>query len=82
MNGVKVPILIVAAGNDQIVSTPATERFASRIKNCTRIVLAGSRHEILQERDELREQFWAAFDAYIPGYSQIGRGSEAAGVVH
>src|SRR5208337_180067 len=35
MASVKVPILIVAAGNDRIVTTPALERFASRIKNCT-----------------------------------------------
>jgi lysophospholipase len=65
--GIKVPVLIVAAGNDQIVSTPAIEIFASRLKNCTRIVIAGARHEILQERDDIRDQFWAAFDAYIPG---------------
>jgi len=82
MDGIKVPILIVAAGNDQIVSTPAVERFASRIKNCTRIVLAGSRHEILQERDQLREQFWAAFDAYIPGSSRLERSSEASEIIH
>jgi lysophospholipase len=29
--------------------------------------MRGSRHEILQERDSIREQFWAAFDAFIPG---------------
>ncbi len=75
MENVKVPVLIVAAGNDQIVSTPATERFASGIKNCTHIVLAGSKHEILQERDQLREQFWAAFDAYIPGSANTLRSS-------
>ncbi len=67
MENVKVPVLIVASGNDTIVSTPAIERFASSTKACTHIVLAGSRHELLQERDQLREQFWAAFDAYIPG---------------
>jgi lysophospholipase len=82
METIKVPILIVAAGNDQIVSTPAIERFASRLKNCTRIVLAGSRHEILQERDQLREQFWAAFDAYIPGSSTSPRSSEDAAIIH
>jgi lysophospholipase len=76
MSSIKVPILIVAAGNDQIVSTPAIEHFASRIKNCTRIVLAGAKHEILQERDQLREQLWAAFDAYIPGSAIAQRSSE------
>ncbi len=77
MESVKVPVMIVAAGNDQIVSTPAIERFASRVKNCTHIVLAGARHEILQERDQLREQFWAAFDAYVPGSTRTLRGFDA-----
>jgi lysophospholipase len=76
LDSIKVPILIVAAGNDRIVSTPAIERFASRIKNCTRIVVAGAKHEILQERDQLREQFWAAFDAYVPGTAIMPRSSE------
>jgi lysophospholipase len=68
---VKVPALIVAAGNDQIVSTRATEVFASRVKTCRLSVISGAQHEILQERDELREQLWAAFDAYIPGSKRV-----------
>lgn len=62
---VKVPILIVAAGNDTVVSTRAIEDFTSRLKAGSHVVIPGARHEILQERDELRRQFWAAFDAYI-----------------
>lgn len=64
---IKVPTLIVAAGNDTVVSTRAIERFATRVKTCRHLVIAGARHELLQERDEVRDQFWAAFDAYIPG---------------
>ena len=70
--GVRVPLLIVGAGNDRIVSSPAIERFTQRLKIGARVVLAGSRHEILQERDEIRQRFWAAFDAYL------GVGSRAA----
>ncbi|MFY9640311.1 MAG: alpha/beta hydrolase [Rhodomicrobium sp.] len=81
MESIKVPVLIVAAGNDQIVSTPAIEYFASRTKSCTHIVLAGAKHEILQERDQLREQFWAAFDAYIPGSAIVPRSSEQTEIV-
>jgi lysophospholipase len=29
-------------------------------------VIAGSKHEILQEQDRYRAQFWAAFDL-VPG---------------
>lgn len=62
---VRVPLLLVGAGDDRIVSSLAIERFASRLKIGARVVLAGSRHEILQERDEIRLRFWSAFDAYL-----------------
>ena len=64
---IRLPTLIVAAGADPVCATPATERFASRLKAGRVIVLPGARHEILMERDVIREQFWAAFDAFIPG---------------
>jgi lysophospholipase len=66
-SSIRVPMLIVASGNDSIVSMRAIETLAGRTKNCQLLVVAGAKHEILQERDELREQFWAAFDAYVPG---------------
>lgn len=62
---VRVPLLLVGAGDDRIVSSLAIEQFASRLKVGARVVIAGSRHEILQERDEIRQRFWAAFDAYL-----------------
>jgi lysophospholipase len=64
---IRLPTLIVAAGEDPVCATPATERFAARLKAGDAIVIPGSRHEILMERDVIREQFWAAFDAFIPG---------------
>lgn len=64
---IRLPTLIIAAGADPVCSTPATERFASRLKAGHAIVLPGAKHEILMERDEIREQFWAAFDAFVPG---------------
>jgi lysophospholipase len=67
---IKTPILVVGAGDDDVVSMRSTERFASRVKMCKLVVIAGARHEILQERDEFRDQFWAAFDAFIPGSKQ------------
>jgi lysophospholipase len=27
----------------------------------------GARHELLMERNRFRAQFWAAFDAFVPG---------------
>lgn len=64
---IRQPLLIVAAGEDRIVSTLSTERFATRLRAGHHLVIAGSRHELLMERDIFRAQFWAAFDAFIPG---------------
>ena len=64
---IRVPALLVAAGDDKVVSSEAIEDFSSRLRAGSQLVLRGSRHEILQERDSIREQFWAAFDAFVPG---------------
>jgi len=64
---IRIPALMVAAGDDKIVSSKAIEDFASRLRAGSQLVLRGARHEILQERDSIREQFWAAFDAFVPG---------------
>ena len=61
------PILVIAAGADRVVSTPAIERFASRLKAGRFITIPFACHDILTERDQFRAQFWAAFDAFIPG---------------
>ncbi len=62
---IRVPVLMLAASDDQVVSSKAIETLATRLKAGSQIVLRGSRHEILQERDGIREQFWAAFDAFV-----------------
>jgi lysophospholipase len=62
---VEVPLLLFAAGMDQIVSTQAIEEFAQRLKVGTHVLIPQARHEILQETDEIRKRFWAAFDAYM-----------------
>jgi lysophospholipase len=64
---VRLPTLILCPGADGVCATPAAERFAARLKAGHAIVLPGARHEILMERDAIREQFWAAFDAFVPG---------------
>jgi lysophospholipase len=60
-------MLIFASSADRVVDTRAIERFASRLRSGRLIVIDGAEHEILVERDALREQFWAAFDKFIPG---------------
>jgi lysophospholipase len=64
---IRQPILMLAASNDTIVSTSAIEEFAYHLRAGSHLVIAGSKHEILQEQDRYRAQFWAAFDAFVPG---------------
>ena len=64
---IRQPILLVAAGRDQVVSTPAIEAFGSQLLAGRHLILAGAKHELLQELDVYRGQFWAAFDAFVPG---------------
>jgi lysophospholipase len=69
---VEVPLLLFAAGMDSIVSTQAIEEFALRLKVGTHVLIPQAHHEILQETDEIRQRFWAAFDAYIGADSLAG----------
>lgn len=66
---IHVPVLLVAAGQDRVVSTAAVTRLAQELRAGAHVVVPGARHEIMMERDGLRELFWAAFDAFIPGSS-------------
>ncbi|WEK50479.1 MAG: alpha/beta hydrolase [Candidatus Kaistia colombiensis] len=64
---IRIPTLMIAAGEDKVVSPLAIERFAREMRIGSQIVIPGARHEILMERDPMRGLFWAAFDAFIPG---------------
>lgn len=62
---IAVPLLMVAAGQDRIVSTRAFQSLYARMPACRAVELEGSRHEILMERDPIRNRFWALFDEFL-----------------
>ncbi|HXX03648.1 MAG TPA: alpha/beta hydrolase [Xanthobacteraceae bacterium] len=64
---IRQPILIVAAGRDAVVSNQAIEDFAALLRAGSHLVINGAQHELLMEQDRYRTQFWAAFDAFVPG---------------
>lgn len=64
---IRQPMLLVAAGYDEVVSTSAIEAFGMNLLAGRHLILPGAKHEILQEQDAYRAQFWAAFDAFVPG---------------
>ena len=53
-SNIRQPILMLAASNDEVVSTSAIEEFAYHLRAGSHLVIAGSRHEILQEQDRYR----------------------------
>ena len=64
---IRQPLLIIAAGHDQIVSTLAIDEFAIRLRAGSHLIVPGARHELLMEQDRFRGQVLAAFDAFVPG---------------
>ena len=67
-------MLTVAAGDDAVVSTEATRAFAREVASMACIVVPGARHDLLMERDAIRQSVWAAFDSFITGEQpQIGK---------
>jgi len=68
---IRQPLLIIAAGQDRIVSTPAIDEFAVRLRAGSHLIVPGARHELLMEQDRFRAQVLAAFDAFIPGTSMF-----------
>lgn len=69
MARIQIPVLMIAAGDDEVVSTSAIEDYARHLRSGSVLTIDGARHEILQEADIYREQFFAAFDAFVPGES-------------
>jgi lysophospholipase len=64
---VRQPLMLIAAGRDEVVSTAAIEDVAVRLRAGSHLIIAGARHELMMEQDRYRAQFWAAFDAFVPG---------------
>ncbi len=61
------PSLVLAAGSDPLIDSDVTCRMAERWRGARCVVIPGARHELLMERDGIREQVMAAFDAFVPG---------------
>jgi lysophospholipase len=63
----RTPSLMILAGDDSVVSSPAAEILSRKLRATKALTVPGALHEVMQERDALRDRFWAAFDAFIPG---------------
>ncbi len=64
-SGIKIPMLFLASGSDGIVDSSATEKLAGQIETATYHLIPDARHELMMERDDIRQQFWDRFDAFV-----------------
>jgi len=64
---IKTPVLIVGAGKDRIVSEAAQRAICSVMEKGSFVSISDSYHEILKERDKVRNIFWKEFDGFISG---------------
>jgi len=66
---VKIPVLMLAAARDEIVSRSAIESLGLRMRSGRHAMIAAAKHELFMETDEIRAQVFAAFDAFITNQS-------------
>ncbi len=62
---INVPVLMLAAAKDEVVSSPAIEHLGLTMRVGRHAVIAAARHELFMENDDIRGQVFAAFDAFI-----------------
>ena len=73
-----MPTLFVGSGADRIVSTAAIDRFARAAPGGGMVLIRDARHQVLFERDELRNLFLAAFDAFVTDQPHEAGAAKAA----
>jgi lysophospholipase len=64
-SALRTPVLIISAANDRLVASPdhAVLARASPLIECATV--DGALHEILMERDDIRDVYWRLFDAFV-----------------
>jgi lysophospholipase len=59
---IKTPCLLALAGEEHLTDNESCRKLAAAMPSAKIIDIAGARHEVLMERDELRNLFFHAFD--------------------
>ncbi|HSH99471.1 MAG TPA: alpha/beta hydrolase [Reyranella sp.] len=62
---IEIPVLLLTAGQDQIIDPASHAPVAARIKHARHVTLADAKHEIMMETDDIRARFWAEFDEFV-----------------
>lgn len=68
LDGAKMPILMVSAGDDRVVDTAGDGDLCARLPQCRHHTITGSFHNIPNEIDTYRLDFWRQFDGYMTSF--------------
>jgi len=64
---IDLPVLLITAGEDRLIDSRTHGPVTARLRQCEHVTFAGARHEVMMETDDLRAQFWQAFDRLAEG---------------
>ena len=59
---IELPLLLISAGQDRLIDSGTHGPVAARLGRGEVLAIAGARHEVMMETDDLRALFWEAFD--------------------
>ena len=62
---IDLPILLLTAGQDQIVDPASHGPVAARLRRGEHVTIAEAKHEIMMETDDIRARFWEAFERFV-----------------
>lgn len=65
---IDTPILLLQSGADQVVLPGGQNTFCANAPRCSMRVIAGAGHELIQERDDLRDQALDAMSAFFAAH--------------
>lgn len=67
---ITTPVLFCLAGDERVVVNEDARALAGRMPRAEVVEFPAAKHEILKETDEVRRDFWAAFDRFVAGASE------------
>ncbi|MGL4405678.1 MAG: serine aminopeptidase domain-containing protein, partial [Notoacmeibacter sp.] len=68
----RIPSLVLIAAKDQVVPRDAIDEAVRFLPAAHSIIIENAAHEMLQERDAIREQVLAAIFTFLPGTGPAG----------
>lgn len=65
LDKISTPILVVMAGDDQVISNDAIQKLFSKHDSIKLVTIKGARHEIYRESNLYRDELWREIDDFL-----------------